>query len=71
MNLRTHISRPNGYRELGMYYEFILELEAIDGDDQLAPLGRGSTLQHLPRCQGMGTGEDDGWSDGQSNARQV
>ena len=29
MNLRTHISRPNGYRLLGMYDESILILEDI------------------------------------------
>ena len=34
MNLRTHILRSNGYRELGMFDESILELEAIDGDDR-------------------------------------
>ena len=28
MNLRTHLSRSNGYRELGMFDESILELEA-------------------------------------------
>ena len=29
MNLRTHLSRSNGYRELGMYDESILILEDI------------------------------------------
>ncbi len=38
MNLRTHISRSNGYRELGMFDESILELEAIDGNDRWHPL---------------------------------
>ena len=38
MNLRTHISRSNGYRELGMFDESILELEAIDGEDRWHPL---------------------------------
>ena len=30
MNLRTRLSRSNGYRELGMFDESILELEAIE-----------------------------------------
>ena len=34
MNLLTHLSRSKGYRELGMFDESILELEAIDGDDR-------------------------------------
>ena len=34
MNLRTHLSRSNGYRELGMYDESILELEEIEGEDR-------------------------------------
>ena len=34
MNLRTHISRSNGYRELGMFDESILELEEIDGEER-------------------------------------
>ncbi len=38
MNLRSHISRSNGYRELGMFDESILELEAIDGEDRWHPL---------------------------------
>ena len=38
MNLRTRLSRSNGYRELGMFDESILELEAIDGDDRWHPL---------------------------------
>ena len=29
MNLRTRLSRSNGYRELGMYDESILKLENI------------------------------------------
>jgi hypothetical protein len=29
MNLRTHLSRSNGYRELGMYDESILEREVM------------------------------------------
>jgi hypothetical protein len=29
MNLRTHLSRSNGYRELGMFDESILILEDI------------------------------------------
>ena len=34
MNLRTRLSRSNGYRELGMFDESILELEAIEfGED--------------------------------------
>ena len=36
MNLRTRLSRSNGYRELGMFDESILELEAIEfGEDGL------------------------------------
>ena len=30
MNLRTRLSRSNGYRELGMFDQSILELEAIE-----------------------------------------
>ena len=30
MNLRTRLSRSNGYRELGIFDESILELEAIE-----------------------------------------
>ena len=37
MNLRTHISRSNGYRELGMFDESILELEEIEGEDRWHP----------------------------------
>ena len=37
MNLRTHLSRSNGYRELGMYDESILELEEIEGEDRWHP----------------------------------
>ena len=33
MNLRTRLTRSNGYRELGMYDESILELENIQGED--------------------------------------
>ena len=43
MNLRTRLSRSNGYRELGMFDESILELEAIEfGEDffQLREVGR-------------------------------
>jgi predicted Zn-dependent protease len=38
MNLRTRLSRSNGYRELGMYDESILELEEIEGDERWHPL---------------------------------
>jgi hypothetical protein len=34
MNLRTHILRSIGYRELGMFDESILELEEIEGEDR-------------------------------------
>ena len=34
----VHLSRSNGYRELGMFDESILELEAIDGNDRWHPL---------------------------------
>ena len=34
MNLRTHLSRSNGYRELGMFDESILELEEIEDEDR-------------------------------------
>ena len=37
MNLRTHISRSNGCRELGMFDESILELEEIDGEEHRHP----------------------------------
>jgi hypothetical protein len=30
----VHLSRSNGYRELGMYDESILELEEIEGEDR-------------------------------------
>ena len=35
-NVKTsiHLSRSNGYRELGMYDESILELEEIEGEDR-------------------------------------
>ncbi len=33
MNLRSRLSRSNGYRELGMFDESILELEEIEGDE--------------------------------------
>lgn len=33
MNLSTHLSRSNGYRELGMFDESILELESINQED--------------------------------------
>ena len=36
MNLRTRLSRSNGYRELGMFDESSLDLEAIEfGEDGL------------------------------------
>ena len=39
MNLRTRLSRSNGYRELGMFDESILESEAIEfGEDRWHPL---------------------------------
>tara|TARA_B100001093_G_scaffold390261_1_gene376553 strand:- start:333 stop:530 length:198 start_codon:yes stop_codon:yes gene_type:complete len=38
MNLRTHLSRSNGYRELGMFDESILELEEIEGEERWHPL---------------------------------
>ena len=34
MNLRIHISRSNGYRELGIFDESILELQEIEGEDR-------------------------------------
>ena len=37
MNLRTRLSRSNGYRELGMFDESILELEEIEGEDRWHP----------------------------------
>jgi hypothetical protein len=33
----VHLSRSNGYRELGMYDESILELEEIEGADRWHP----------------------------------
>jgi tetratricopeptide (TPR) repeat protein len=39
MKLSTRLSRSNGYRELGMFDESILELEAIEfGEDRWHPL---------------------------------
>ena len=39
MNLRTRLSRSNGYRVLGMFDESILELEAIEfGENRWHPL---------------------------------
>ena len=39
MKLRTRLSRSNGYRELGMFDESTLELEAIEfGEDRWHPL---------------------------------
>mgnify|MGYP006148872967 CR=1 FL=1 len=37
MNLRTHLSRSNGYRLLGMFGESIMELEEIEGEDRWHP----------------------------------
>ena len=34
MNLRTHLSRSNGYRELGMFDESILILEDIPFEEE-------------------------------------
>ena len=42
MNLRTHLSRSNGYRELGMFDESILILEDI-------PLGDMEEAKNLVR----------------------
>ena len=42
MNLRTHLSRSNGYRELGMYDESILILEDM-------PLGDMKVTENLVR----------------------
>ena len=33
MNLRTRLSRSNGYREMGMYDQSILELESVRQED--------------------------------------
>jgi len=61
MNLRTRLSRSNGYRELGMFDESILILEDIPFErGSLASISRGSSLQHLQRCEGMGTSYDHG-----------
>ena len=38
MNLRTHLLHSNGYQELGMFDESILELEEIEGEDRWHPL---------------------------------
>ena len=39
MNLRTRLSRSNGYRVMGMFDESILELEAIKfGENRWHPL---------------------------------
>ena len=37
MKTSIHLSRSNGYRELGMYDESILELEEIEGEDRWHP----------------------------------
>ena len=37
MKTSVHLSRSNGYRELGMYDESILELEEIEGEDRWHP----------------------------------
>ena len=37
MKTSIHLSRFNGYRELGMYDESILELEEIEGEDRWHP----------------------------------
>ena len=34
MKSSVHLTRSNGYRELGMFDESILELEAIEGEDR-------------------------------------
>ena len=34
MKTSVHLTRSNGYRELGMFDESILELEAIEGEDR-------------------------------------
>ena len=34
MKTSVHLNRSNGYRELGMFDQSILELEEIDGDDR-------------------------------------
>ena len=54
MNLRTHISRSKGYRELCMFDESILELEAIDGEDRWHPLvveARYNTYRDAKECE--------------------
>ena len=54
MNLRTRLSRSNGYRELGMFDESILELEAIEfGEDRgiATTYHSGATYWHYcPYC---------------------
>jgi len=59
MNLRTHISRSNGYGELGMFDESILELEAIEGEDRWHPLvveARYNTYRNTSILDGAGVG---------------
>ena len=52
MNLRTRLSRSNGYRELGMFDESILELEAIEfGEDRWHPLVIEAPLSPLKLSQ--------------------
>ena len=52
MNLRTRLSHSNGYRELGMFDESILELEAIEfGEDRWHPLVIEAPLIRLKFCQ--------------------
>ena len=54
MNLHTHILRSNGYRELGMFDESILELEEIEGEDRWHPMvveARYNTYHYAKECE--------------------
>jgi len=51
MKLRTHLSRSNGYRQLGMFDESILILEDIPFDeDQWHPLVVENGYSFMTRC---------------------
>ena len=62
MNLRTRLSRSNGYRLMGMYDESILILEDIPfEEDRWHPLVVEVRYnKHLQRRQGMDTCYDHG-----------
>jgi hypothetical protein len=44
MNLRTRISRADGYRQLEMFADACMELEMLEGKDRMA-----DAMKRLPR----------------------